>query len=120
MKKLLALCAGMMLIASAAMAQQGLHMSWVNCPNIAGNTSDQVFSCDPLEGAVYFLNGTFSLGVYDGLSAFESGHRTARLDGRFEDVDLFVGDFAQHYDAKAIDQSIDCSESFGVEAIRRP
>ena len=62
---------------------------------------------------------TFSIGAYDGLSAFEAGHRTARLDGHFEDDDFF-GDFAQHYDGETLDQSFDCRESFGVEAIRRP
>src|SRR4051812_32935261 len=60
MKKLLALCAGMMLLSSAAMAQgNGLHMSWLNCPNVAGALPAEQFACD---GAVaHLLNGTFSV-----------------------------------------------------------
>ena len=65
-------------------------------------------------------DGTFSLGALDRLQAFETGYRAARIDGAFEDTDLFVGEFAQHYDAKALEQSVDCTERFGVEAIRRP
>jgi hypothetical protein len=65
-------------------------------------------------------DGTFSLGAIDEISVFESGRRTARLDGSFEDIDLLVGEFAQHYDAKTLDQTFDCTERFSVEAIRRP
>ena len=66
-------------------------------------------------------DGTFSLGALDELPSFEKGQRAARLDGSFEDVDLFVGEFAQHYDVDALDQSIDCTERFRIEdAIRRP
>jgi len=65
-------------------------------------------------------DGTFALGALDGLPSFVTGQRTARLDGSFEDTDLFVGEFAQHYDAQLIDQEIDCTERFGIEAIRRP
>lgn len=62
MKKLLALCAGMMLIASAAMAQGALHMTWNACPNTAGAAPSNTFSCDPLGGGeIYDLFGTFTL-----------------------------------------------------------
>jgi len=61
MKKLLALCAGTMLLATAAMAGpgDGLHISWINCPNVVGATPTEVFLCDG--GQVHNLNGTFSL-----------------------------------------------------------
>lgn len=57
MKKILLLCCGLMLVASAAFAQQGLHMSWATCPNLGGLTSDD-FTCD---GTPHSLNGTFSV-----------------------------------------------------------
>jgi len=59
MKKFLVLCAGMMLVASAAMAQgNGLHMSWVNCPN-AGGLPSEAFPCDG--SGLHNLNGTLSV-----------------------------------------------------------
>jgi hypothetical protein len=62
MKKLLALCAGMMLIASAAMAQGALHMTWNSCPNTAGAAPSIAFSCDPINGGeIYNLIGTFTV-----------------------------------------------------------
>jgi len=62
MKKLLALCAGMMLLASAAMAQtNGLQLAWGACANNALATPTQVFDCDPFGGSTYTLYGTFSL-----------------------------------------------------------
>src|SRR5262245_54233024 len=59
MKKLLVLCAGLMLVASTAFAQTGLHMSWVACPNIAGNAPSDNFLCD---GSIHSLYGTVSVG----------------------------------------------------------
>lgn len=62
MKKFLALCAGMMLLASAAMAQtNGLQLAWNNCANVAGSAPAAQFDCAPLDGSIYQLFGTFSL-----------------------------------------------------------
>ena len=59
MKKLLALCAGLMLVASSAYAQaNGLHMSWNACANNAAHTFDAAFACD---GTPHNLYGTFSV-----------------------------------------------------------
>jgi hypothetical protein len=58
MKKILLLCCGLMLVASAAFAQQGLHMSWVACPNVVGNAPSEDFTCD---GTIHQLHGTFSV-----------------------------------------------------------
>jgi hypothetical protein len=58
MKKLLVLCAGLMLVASSAFAQTGLHMSWLACPNIAGNAPADDFLCD---GNIHSLYGTVSV-----------------------------------------------------------
>jgi hypothetical protein len=61
MKKLLVLCAGLMLVASTAFAQgNGLHMSWTACPNTAGNTPNGDFLCDASE--IHSLYGTVSVG----------------------------------------------------------
>jgi hypothetical protein len=60
MKKLLVICAGLMLVASSAFAQTGLHMAWNACPNIAGNTPNGDFLCD---GTPHNLYGTMSLGA---------------------------------------------------------
>jgi len=63
MKKFLALCAGMMLLASAAMAQtNGLQLAWNACANTAGATPAQAFDCDPASLLSPFsLYATFSL-----------------------------------------------------------
>jgi hypothetical protein len=59
MKKLLVLCAGLMLVASAASAQvNGLHMSWAACPNQVGHLPDGAFTCD---GSLHSLYGTFNV-----------------------------------------------------------
>jgi len=60
MKKLLTLCAGMMLVSSAAMAQDGLHMAWTACAN-SGGTPTETFLCDG--GTVHQLQGTFSVAL---------------------------------------------------------
>jgi hypothetical protein len=67
MKKLLVLCAGLMLVASVASAQivkpagKGLQLSWVNCFNVAGAVQDYAFLCDG--GQVNNLNATLSVDV---------------------------------------------------------
>lgn len=62
MKKLLGLCAGMMLLASAAMAQtNGLQLAWGACENSLLDTPTQAFDCAPFDGSIYTLYGTFSL-----------------------------------------------------------
>lgn len=62
MKKVLALCAGLMLMASAAMAQQnGLQLAWGNCANVAGSSPVVTFGCDPLDPQIFQQFGTFSL-----------------------------------------------------------
>jgi hypothetical protein len=64
MKKLLVLCAGLMLVASVASAQivrpvgKGLQLSWINCYNVAGAVQDYAFTCD---GSIHSLNGTLSV-----------------------------------------------------------
>lgn len=62
MKKLLVLCAGMMLLASAAMAQvKGLQFAWGGCENGLADTPVVQFSCDPLGGEAYSVYGTFNV-----------------------------------------------------------
>src|SRR5262245_38940509 len=61
MKKLLLICAGLMLVASSAFAQNGLHMAWNACPNTAGNSPNGDFLCDA--SAVHQLYGTVSVGA---------------------------------------------------------
>jgi hypothetical protein len=64
MKKLLVLCAGLMLVASVASAQitrpvgKGLQLAWTSCANTAGAVQDYAFTCD---GSVHNLNGTLSV-----------------------------------------------------------
>jgi hypothetical protein len=58
MKKILVLCGALMLVASAAFAQQGLHMKWNGCPNNAAATPTEDFTCD---GNFHQLHGTFSV-----------------------------------------------------------
>jgi hypothetical protein len=58
MKKILVLSFGLMLVASAAFAQAGLHMKWAGCPNNPAATPSEDFTCD---GSVHLLHGTFSV-----------------------------------------------------------
>lgn len=60
MKKILVLCGAMMLVASAAFAQAGLHMKWAACPNNVAATPTEDFTCD---GSLHQLHGTLSVGA---------------------------------------------------------
>jgi hypothetical protein len=58
MKKILVLCGALMLVASTAFAQQGLHMRWLGCANNAASSPTEDFTCD---GTPHNLHGTFSV-----------------------------------------------------------
>jgi hypothetical protein len=109
------------LIGSASLCTLDIAMQMNRSIGIAQNDGVMVLRVDPVElSGPLDQDGTFSIGAVDSLTLLGgSGVRVSRIDGEFDENGILLGEYRQRIDGDFAEATVDCEESFSVEAVPR-
>ena len=109
------------LVGSASLCTLDIAMQMMRSLGIAQNDGVMVLRVDPVElSGPLDQDGTFAIGAVDSLTLLGgSGVRVSRIDGEFDDAGVLLGEYRQRIDGDFAETTVDCEESFSIEAVPR-